>query len=88
MPFIPACHMLGSFYYLRLSVLQSIAKRTGDEPLPLDLMTAGTFADTSPQTEKKVSDKIATMELSHRMAKRLRVIAGSGEDLYGEEEGT
>lgn len=33
-----------------------------------------------------MSDKIATMELSHRMAKRLRVIAGSGEDLYGDDE--
>lgn len=72
--------------YPRESVLQSLSKRIGDEPLPLELMTAGTFADTRPETGKEVTDRIATIELSHRMAKRLRGVAESGDDLCDDED--
>lgn len=72
--------------YLRASVLQSLAKRVGDEPLPLELITAGTFADTRPETGKEVTDRIAALELSHKMVKRLRGVAESEEDVCDDED--
>lgn len=72
--------------YLRTSVLQSFAKRVGDEPLPLDSDNSWHFADTISETGKEVSDKIATVELFHRMAKRSRGVAESGEDLDDDDD--
>lgn len=71
--------------YLRASVLQSLAKRIGDELLPLELMIAGTFAGTKPVTGREVRKKIAVIELSHRVVRRLRGVAESGEDLFDDE---
>lgn len=57
--------------YLRRSVLQSLAKRIGDEPLPSELLIAGTFTDTEPRSATDVQDCITEIELSRRMSRRL-----------------
>ncbi|KAL8818730.1 MAG: hypothetical protein Q9223_002702 [Gallowayella weberi] len=76
--------------YLRKSVLQSLAKRIGDKPLPTDLVEAGTFEDTDPASGRQIDDLIAGHELSHRIkengAGSLKDEEDKDEDEYEDED--
>ena len=58
--------------YLRKSVLQRLAKRIGDEPLPTDLLEAGSFEDTEPKSGHEEEDEVAAIAVTHRLRKRQR----------------
>ena len=44
-----------------------MAQRIGDRPLPFDLVEAGTFEDTNPESGRAVEDEKAGIELSYRL---------------------
>ena len=49
---------------MRESVLGDLAQRIGDTALPLDLLAAGTFANTQPESGRQIEDRKAVIELS------------------------
>ncbi|CAF9912819.1 MAG: hypothetical protein HETSPECPRED_001209 [Heterodermia speciosa] len=56
--------------YLRKSVLRVLAERVGDTTLPIDLIAAGTFVDTEPNTGRSIEDIKAGIELSARIKEK------------------
>ncbi len=72
--------------YLRKSVLQVLAKRIGDRPLPFDLVEAGTFEDTNPESGRLVEDQKAGIELSYRMKENRKGNLKDDDDDDAEED--
>ena len=56
--------------YLRKSVLRALAQRVGDTALPQDLLAAGTFVDTEPESGRPIEDQKAVIELSARIREK------------------
>ena len=73
--------------YLRESVLRAMAERIGDVTLPQELITAGTFVDTEPESGREIDDRIATIELSARIkSKEQGTVLDEEEDHKNGEE--
>ena len=53
--------------YLRGSVLRALPRGVGDEDLPEELITAGTFADTMLPIASPVWDQTSTIDIAHNM---------------------
>lgn len=66
-----------------LTIIRKAIRRRASPPGPDN---SWHFADTISETGQEVSDKIATVELFHRMAKWSRGVAESGEDLDDDDD--
>lgn len=73
--------------YLRKSVLQVLAQRIGDQPLPFELVEAGTFEDTDPASGRLVEDEKASIELSYRMKENRKGNLKDDDDDDDDEDG-
>lgn len=71
--------------YLRRSVLRALAHKIGDRMLPDDMERAGTFVDTSPPTETKLWDEVASVEISLAI-RQWRKGAGSSKETEDSED--
>ena len=63
--------------YLRRSVLSMIARKIGDEILPKDLITAGTFTDTEPKSGLDLRDELAAYKIGSAVEK---IVTGKSND--------
>jgi hypothetical protein len=71
--------------YLRRSVLQSLARRVGDDvdgPV-LETLLAGTFEDTTPATGNPDTDKLATVALTILLQRQRR---GADKEVFQDSE--
>jgi hypothetical protein len=58
--------------YLRVSILQKLAERVGDAPLPQDLLNAGAFAETEQETGTSVKERMVSLELAQKLRQALK----------------
>ena len=73
--------------YLRKSVLRALAERVGDTTLPADLLAAGTFIDTEPESGRAIEDQKAIIELAARIkAKGKGTLHDEPDDDEGEDD--
>ena len=66
--------------YLRRSVLRALARLCGDEDLPGDLMEAGGFEDTEPNSGNSVSDQVAGIVIAQHIKRKFDGVEEQEED--------
>ena len=72
--------------YLRKSVLRALAERVGDTTLSTDLLAAGTFDDTIPESGREIEDRKAAIELSARIKEKEKGILKDESENENEDE--
>ncbi len=70
--------------YLRRSTLRSLARKVGDRDLPDELLEAGTFEDTQPESSASpVLERVSVLEVALTVRNK---ISGKGKEVEREDD--